>query len=246
MGRMLRLALTAGLALWAGCVFAASEDAGAFDPDDDVRGNDACVADAECMLAGPSCCECPTFAVRSDSGWGDACGQVDCPLPADCPALVARCDDTSGACVAACAPSACDASCPAGFAVDAAGCTTCECASGGAEPACQRDTDCVRTRADCCGCERGGNDTAVPATSRDGFDDGLGCTGNESCPGVDSCTPGDEPRCVSGQCVLVGGTAPPPQTGECGRPDLPPCPSGTVCVINAMDAEAGTGRCEAP
>jgi hypothetical protein len=86
----------------------------------------------------------------------------------------------------------------------------------------------------------------VPAGMLDDFVDGLGCTGSESCPGVSTCNPGDEPRCIGGQCMLTGGTAPPPQADACGRPDLPPCPAGTVCVINGPDAEAGTGRCEAP
>lgn len=244
MERMLRVAVTACLALWAGCVFAANEAGGDLAPDDDVRGGGACVVDSDCTLAGPSCCECPTFAVSLESRWDDTCEQVQCPaMPADCPALVALCDD--GVCAAACEPAACDISCPTGFAVDAAGCTTCECANGGAVPSCAVDTDCVRVPADCCGCDRGGNDTAVPATVRDEFVNGLGCSGNESCPGVSTCNPGDAPHCVGGQCMLGGGSAPPP-AGECGRPDLPPCPDGQVCVINAMDSEAGTGRCEAP
>lgn len=240
---MLRVAVTACLALWAGCVFTSAETTNDQQPGDDVRGDDACFVDSDCMLAGPSCCECPTFAVRNDSGWGDACEQVNCPMPAACPSLVARCDE--GVCAAACAPATCDLSCPAGFAVDAAGCTTCMCATGGAQPGCQTDGDCVRVPADCCGCDRGGTDTAVPANMVDAFADNLNCTGNESCPGVSTCNPGDEPRCMGGQCVLAGGSSPPP-SGECGRPDLPPCPSGTVCVINAEDSEAGTGRCEAP
>ena len=243
--RMLRVAVIACLALAGGCVFAASEQGADLSPDDDVRGGDACLVDRDCLLAGPSCCECPSFAVGSDSGWGDACEQVDCPAPTSCPALVARCLD--GVCTAACAPSTCDLSCPTGFAVDDAGCTTCACAGGGApQPTCQLDTDCVRAPADCCGCDRGGADTAVPADMLDGFVDGLGCTGNESCPGVSTCDPGDEPRCTGGQCVLTDGGGATPPTDACGRADLPPCPSGTVCVINAEDAEAGTGRCEAP
>lgn len=241
---MLRAAMTACLALWAGCVFASNELAGDQAPDDDVRGNDACFEDSDCMLAGPSCCECPTFAVSNDSGWGDACEQVDCETPTACPALVARCDD--GVCAAACAPTTCNLTCPTGFAVDAAGCTTCECASGPAQPQCQVDSDCLRTRADCCGCDRGGTDTAVPANMLDAFVDSLGCTGNESCPGVSTCNPGETPRCMSGQCVLAAGGTTPPPSDECGRPDLPPCPTGTVCVINSKDGEAGQGRCEQP
>ncbi len=244
MGRMLRLAMLACLTLAGGCVFAASEQGADLGPDDDVRGSDACFDDTDCLLAGPSCCECPSFAVGLAGGWGDACEQVDCPLPPSCPALVARCQ--GGVCAAACAPATCDLSCPTGFAVDAAGCTTCACAGGGAQPACELDADCVRTPADCCGCARGGADTAVPADTLGGFVDGLGCTGNESCPGVSTCEAGDEPRCVGGQCMLVGGGDPSPPSDECGRPELPPCPSGTVCVINADGAEVGTGRCAPP
>jgi hypothetical protein len=241
---MLRVAVTACLAFWAGCVFTASEDGADLAPDDDVQGDLGCAVDSDCTLAGPSCCECPTFAVRADSGWDETCEAVHCPTPTSCPAFVARCD--RGVCTAACAPTACDISCPTGFAVDAAGCTTCECANGGAPSSCQVDTDCVRVPADCCGCDRGGTDTAVPASVRDDYVNGLGCTGNESCPGVSTCNPGDAPHCSGGQCVLGGGAAPPPPPGECGRPDLPPCPDGLVCVINAMDSEAGTGRCEPP
>ncbi len=244
---MLRLALLAAAALWAGCVFSSAETAADVDPaDDDTRGAGTCTLDTDCTLAGPSCCECPTYAVAGDGGWADACEQVACPVPADCPALEARCD--RGACVAACAPSPCDLSCPTGFAVDPAGCTTCACAGGGAVPQCQFDTDCVRVAGDCCGCDRGGSDVAVPAGELTGFVDNLGCTGTESCPGVSTCTAGESARCVAGRCALAADptTMPPPTDVGCGRPELPPCPSGQVCVINADDAEAGMGRCEAP
>ncbi len=246
---MFRAALTTSImalaALWAGCVFAASEQgADVADDDGGARGDGDCFEDTDCVLAGPSCCDCPTYAVDDRSGWADACEQVSCPMQDDCPALEARCD--LGTCVAVCAPMTCDLSCSAGFVVDAAGCTVCACSKGGAAAVCQVDTDCVRTPADCCGCDRGGSDTAVPAGMLDGFVDDLGCTGNESCPGVSTCTPGEEARCVGGQCVLAGDPSVPPPGEECGRPELPPCPSGQACVINTKDAEAGTGRCAAP
>ncbi len=239
------LAAVAVAALGAGCLLAADETAGL--APDDQRGLDACRIDLDCTLAGPSCCDCPSFAVAGASGWDDACEQVACPEPTAeptaCPALVARCD--RGTCVAACAPSPCELACPDGFAVDAAGCTTCACASGPVAPECQADAECVRAPGDCCGCDRGGVDVAVPATGLAGFVAGLGCTGGEVCPGVSTCQPGAEPRCSGGRCVLGGGAAP-PADGTCGRPDLPACPDGQVCVINADGAEAGTGRCEAP
>lgn len=235
------LVLVATLALGVGCVVA-QDDAAAAPGDDEVRAPDACLIDTDCTLAGPSCCECPSFAV-ANAGWADACEQVDCQAPPDCPALEARCD--RGTCVAACAPTACDLQCETGFAVDAAGCTVCACPGGPVAAQCQLDGDCARVPGDCCGCERGGVDLAVPAGEAAGYVDSLGCTGAEACPGVSTCEAGAEVRCLSGQCTLVAATAP-PADGTCGRPDLPPCPVGQVCVINAPDAESGVGRCEAP
>lgn len=234
----------AALTMWAGC-FVASESGADFAPEDDgVRDDAICTVDAECVLAGASCCECPSFALHTSTGWEDACEQVDCPMPAGCTSLVARCE--TGRCVAACAVTECDLSCDDGFAVDAAGCTLCQCGSGPAPQECTVAADCVRVPADCCGCERGGSDVAVPADQAGGFVDDLGCTGEEACPGVSTCEAGAEPQCEAGRCVLATRGSTPPDDGECGRPDQPPCPEGTTCVINAADAEAGTGRCQPP
>ncbi len=231
------------LLLLGGCVLNAAEDAG-LAPGDDVRGDEQCRGDQDCILAGASCCECPSFALPGSSGWADACEQVDCPAPpAACSPLVARCDD--GACVATCAPISCDMTCENGFAVDAAGCTVCMCGAGPMAPACGADTDCVQVPADCCGCERGGTSTAVPATIAADHVDLLGCTGDEACPGVSTCDPSEVPVCSGGRCMLGASGAVPP-VDECGRPDLPPCPEGQVCVINADGAEMGQGRCQAP
>lgn len=239
----LALAIVAA-ALAAGCIMS-SDQAGQFEPgDDDYRGDEACGQDTDCTLAGPSCCECPTFALHVSSGWDDACEQVNCPLPAACPALEARCDQ--GHCVAACAPMSCDLTCETGFVVDAAGCTVCVCSGGPLAPQCNLDIDCGRVPADCCGCDRGGTDTAVPAGEAAAFVEGLGCDGQEACPGVSTCDPAAMPRCNGGRCELSVGGAVPPPGGECGRPDLPPCPEGELCVINTADGEAGEGRCLPP
>jgi hypothetical protein len=238
--RRLGLAIAAA-ALGAGCLMA-SDQAGQFEPgDDDNRGDAACAQDSDCTLAGPSCCECPTFALHAGSGWGDACEQVDCPTPGSCPALEARCD--LGHCVAACAPRSCELTCETGFVVDAAGCTVCQCDGGPLAAQCNVDGDCARVPADCCGCDRGGTDTAVPVAEAGAFVDALGCSGEEACPGVSTCDPRAMPRCNAGRCELGSSGVVPPPGAECGRPDLPPCPAGETCVINTADGEAGEGRC---
>jgi hypothetical protein len=229
-----------------GCFMTAADQEAGQDDDDGFTEPRGCFADTECVLAGPSCCECPTFALRADSGWQDACEQVDCPPPADCPALVATCDSLGGSCVATCAPVQCDLECRNGFAVDDAGCTVCACGAGPLTPECDDDTDCVQVPADCCGCERGGADTAVPQSIANTHVQDLMCTGKEACPGVSTCDASAAPRCDDGVCTLTSSGVTPPDDGECGRPDQPPCPDGLVCVINVADAEAGTGRCEAP
>ena len=213
-----------------GCLTA--QDAGAEAPD--MLGT--CSVAADCVLAAPSCCACPSYALPIGSGFADACDGVECPSPPlGCAPLVARCDE--GACVAACMPAACELSCPTGFAADASGCLACACAPTPAGE-CAVDTDCERVPADCCGCERGGQDTAVPAVRAGEHLADLMCGGTESCPGVSTCD-GAEPRCQLGRCVLAAPiTDPGGPPGACGRPDLPPCPPGEACVLNESD-EAG-------
>jgi hypothetical protein len=239
-----RLALTLALTMWAGC-FVANESGADLSPGDDDQGFETnCTTDDQCTLAGPSCCECPTFALGTDSRWDDACEQVECPLPAACPDLVARCE--GGQCVATCAPMSCDLSCPGGFAVDSAGCTVCACGQGPAVPECGTAADCVQVPADCCGCARGGSDTAVPLADADSFVGDLMCAGDEACPGVSTCEANAMVACTGGRCVLENRGATPPDDGECGRPDQPPCPEGLECVINAAGSEAGAGHCQPP
>lgn len=203
-----------------------------------------CTTNADCIPAGPRCCDCPTHAVPADDPAQIACMDVGCG-PAECGSPTeAVC--ANGACVLACAPVACDAStsCPMGFATDGNGCLTCACA---AEPTtiseCAMDSDCVRVRDDCCGCENGGNDTAVAAAEAESFDASLMCPANPSCPGGNACAPDLAPRCVQGTCSLVAGPLPP---GACGRSDLPACPAGESCTVNASDQATmhGVGICQ--
>lgn len=234
------------LALAAGaCTF--YESSGAFDGE----AAPGCFEDTDCVLAGSTCCDCPTYAVPVGSGWAETCDNVDCPAPGgSCPALEARCVES--ACVATCGITACDLSCPGGFVADAAGCLACACAPTNAPAQCQLDTDCVQTRADCCGCARGGADTAVAVAELDSFEAGLGCPDDATtvaCPEVVTCDAALTARCVGGVCQLASGNLTPPDqpAGACGRPDLPPCPPGTRCVLN-QDSEAnplGVGVCVA-
>ncbi|HVV84046.1 MAG TPA: hypothetical protein VHE35_13315 [Kofleriaceae bacterium] len=235
-------ALALGAVGGAGGCFS-EQDAGAQAPDD---GAFACAEDADCVLAGPSCCACPTFALPGDSGFAGACDGVTCPMtpPSACAPLVARCDH--GACMAECAPRSCDLTCAGGFVVDATGCLACACASGDA-PECTADTDCVRVPADCCGCDRGGSDTAIPVNRADQHAMDLMCSGDEACPGVSTCDSATEARCQLGRCVLSSATTEPevPPPGACGRPELPPCPPDEVCIINDDDQAGplGIGVC---
>ncbi|MBK9037422.1 MAG: hypothetical protein IPL61_40295 [Myxococcales bacterium] len=210
---------------------------------DDLVPTAGCVIDDDCVLAGPSCCDCPSYATGVDSGWLETCANVACTPPTDgsCAPLVARCQ--AGTCMAECAPMSCDLSCATGFAADESGCLTCACAENGAPAGCTLDTDCVEVPADCCGCARGGRDTAVLASEVDGFVGALNCPPNMAdvpCPDVSTCVAGEAPQCVFGQCQLTTAGAPPPMLppGACGRPDLPPCPDGEVCLIN-QDPGAG-------
>ncbi|HVK74212.1 MAG TPA: hypothetical protein VM734_12870 [Kofleriaceae bacterium] len=240
---VLLVALAAALG---GCL-QASYDAGA-SPEYDPDGARACADDADCTLAGSSCCDCPSFAVPVASGWEMSCEDVDCPsVPGGtCSALAARCD--RGACVAACAPVACDVVCADGFAVDGFGCQVCACAGGPALATCEVDSDCARVPADCCGCARGGADTAVLTAAVGAHLAGLMCPAAPSCPEVSTCAPDAEVRCVAGACALVRPSdAPPPSVPAtaCGRPELPPCPDGQRCVLNLVPAasQQGLGAC---
>jgi len=236
----------------AGC-FQRSDEVGLAAPpgdDDNLRGDAGisptdpgsfpCTEDTDCVLAGATCCECPSFAVPVGFGGFGECNGVMCPMMPSCPAVEARC--ISNTCTTTCAPLACDLTCADGFVTDAAGCLTCACAApqppdGG----CQVDSDCVRVGADCCGCERGGTSTAVPASQVGAFQDMLGCPANPSCPGVNVCST-EEPRCLQGMCTLSSTTLP---TDACGRPDLPACGPGETCVLNeSPEASAGgVGAC---
>ncbi len=262
---LVRIAIVvAGLAL-AGCTSAA-ESSFASDDDDGAFGDPAappdCQVDLDCVAAGATCCECPTFALPASSGWEDACADVDCPSPSgqSCPLTEAVCE--SGACVLRCEAVACDLSCPGGFAADAFGCLVCECHGGPpANEECAVDEDCVQVPADCCGCAMGGTDTAVPAGTAGEFEDSLGCDTTPACPGVDVCEPGLHPTCLGGTCRLVaddaGGGTDAPDAGvpnepsddpvRCGTDSLPPCPSGEACILNdpaAEDASSeGVGVC---
>jgi Antistasin family len=242
----------------AGCfgTFASEGAAG-----DDLDPAGMCVVDQDCILAGPSCCDCPTYATSIDSGWLDTCASVDCARPggttpgglppAECPALIARCDQ--GACVAECAPTVCPETCDAGFATDQSGCLTCACAPTNTPASCLVDLDCVEVPADCCGCERGGSDVAVPVADADRFISGLGCPADQSavpCPDVSTCDPTLVPTCVQGQCMLAtpGSTQPVPPPGACGSANLPPCPTGQLCVVNSDPGAnpLGLGICVTP
>lgn len=237
-----------------GC-FTSSSGLEASANDDDVGGGSgaaqACRSNDECRPAAATCCECPTFATNVSDPKAAVCDDVDCP-PSSCPDNIeAACNVEEGRCELACKPLACgaDASCEAGFAVDANGCLSCTCAMtpppDGAS-GCRFDGDCVRTRADCCGCENGGEDTAVLATDATMFDTSLMCGSDSQCPGTTNtaCSASDQPRCVQGQCQLL----PAQPSDVCGRPDLPVCPGGTVCTVNANDQANlyGLGVCLPP
>jgi hypothetical protein len=199
-----------------------------------------CHVPADCVPAGPKCCDCPTHAVPINDPANKACANVDCPAMTCGSPMEATCK--AGTCTLVCSAVECgDASCADGFATDANGCLTCACAMPTASE-CSIDTDCSRVRADCCGCSLGGKDTSVPASDAAAFDAALNCPTNPSCPGVNTCAPELAARCVAGECTLVSGSLPP---NACGRPDLPACPAGEVCTVNASDPATmqGVGVC---
>lgn len=198
-----------------------------------------CATDNDCALAGATCCACPTYAVPANDPAALACGAVACPENSCIAEVRAAC--SGGSCMLACVATACDLSCPDGFALDASGCLGCACAAPPPAPSCTSDTECVRVRADCCGCAGGGTDTAVPTGLAAGHDASLMCPPDPSCPGTDTCSPELAPHCLQGACALVGRLP----AGACDRPDLPACPAGETCRINASaDATAqGVGVC---
>jgi hypothetical protein len=234
------------LLLALGACWSAQEDVAAGDDGgQEPQDYGECETAADCVLAASTCCACADFSMP-DMGWQDGCADIECPMPADCPAIAAACVD--GACTTTCAPVACDLSCSDGFASDAAGCLVCACAGGEVPPStCLEDADCVQIPADCCGCAQGGADTAAPADTAEAIVEAMMCSNDPACPQVDVCDPGAAPRCVSGTCALVPASSDGLDVG-CGRPDLPMCPEGTVCVLNAdSDAQSqGVGTCQPP
>ncbi len=218
-----------------------------------------CVVDAECILVGPTCCACPTFALPATDPVAAGCDGVSCP-PATCTNNVeASC--VSGTCELTCRPLACDATCENGFAVDATGCLTCTCAPA---DGCAVDTDCHDVGADCCGCALGGSDTAVVDVAAHAAE--LACPANPQCPGTDTCDASAAVRCIAARCFLLPAADQTVAMTQCGRPDLHPDPANPtstacpgagsdggvgpveVCVVNANAAASarGTGICRAP
>jgi len=235
------------LALCAGCFGNAAELSGVADdgPQDGfgaVPGQ--CGVDSDCVPAGASCCDCPTFATTIDDPKVAACEQVDCDTNVCSTNVAATCDPVIHECVLACAPLTC-LECPSGYETEANGCLSCTCAAPPpTTPECVADNDCVRVRADCCGCDNGGEDTAVPQLGAAGFDASLNCSSTPTCPGMtnQSCDPTAQARCIRGACALA--TEPMPDDA-CGRADLPACPAGTTCQINVSDSASlyGVGVC---
>ncbi|HLL21087.1 MAG TPA: hypothetical protein VK427_03100 [Kofleriaceae bacterium] len=227
--------------LVAACPSRSKELTGADDsaPPDPNMSRSPCSRDADCELAGRTCCDCPTFALSFDDPKLDACRGVVCPPSGrTCSAIHAVCERNE--CKVACSPVVVTQSCETGFASDSTGCLIDACAQLPA-PTCELDSDCVQTRADCCGCARGGADTAVPLAMRAAFDENLGCTGEEACPEANICD-SETPQCAQGSCKLVAGTLP---DDACGRPDLAACPDGQACTVNASDPANmhGVGVC---
>jgi hypothetical protein len=236
------------LTLLAACPSSSTQDDGA-NTDPDFGMGDAgagsvpfipCERDADCALAGTTCCACPSFVVRADDPSVKACNSIACPAN-DCPSnLRAACENN--ACQVACAPVACSNACPAGYAADASGCLTCACIVADADT-CVANTDCVEVKADCCGCARGGTDVAILATRAAAYNAALNCSSDPACPNQDVCPPDTAPMCEAGRCALDTPVALPP--GACGRSDLMACPAGQTCTVNANhDADRlGVGVC---
>lgn len=259
---VLRSALWITLAaLAAGCPTNSASELADGD-DDDSLGINECEIAADCVPAGATCCECPTFALAAASGWEQSCGDVDCADPdyaAECPQTETSCE--AGECALRCEPVECALECDS-FDVDSFGCLTCSCGPEGppVDVECEVDDECVRAPADCCGCENGGVDTAVPANALAAFEADLDCDPSPMCPGVDTCDRELTAQCLGGVCAL----ALPPSSGlvpDAGPDDSPtdpvfcggtygPCPTDQVCVLNDPDADEassmGVGVCKTP
>lgn len=201
-----------------------------------------CFDSSQCVPAAATCCECPTFATNTDDPKVRVCEDVECPATSCAETVEASCNLATNECELSCRPMQCDLTCADGFAIEANGCLSCACAGPPmTADACTVDTDCARTRGDCCGCENGGIDTAVPEALLGSFDGGLMCPADPACPGVNTCSSAEAPRCVQGQCALL-----PDEPGNaCGRPELPACAPNEVCTVNASDQANlyGVGLC---
>ncbi len=264
----MKRSLACWLALWllplAACPAADSESGDVPDDGPPLAGAAECVIDEDCVAAGSSCCECPTFALPASSGWESSCEEVGCPAPTGCATTEVACE--AGSCVLRCQPVQCDTVCDSGFAADEMGCLVCPSSAsdcpmpdGPAPTSCEADSECVEVPADCCGCALGGVDTAVPSWEVDGFLGGFGCDDEPDCPGVDVCDSSLVPRCIGGDCQLAepapdenggdAGAGPAPSGGAyCGTSDYPACPEGMVCCLNDPAYEdanaAGVGVCQ--
>jgi hypothetical protein len=217
--------------------------------------NSCSLAD-ECVAVSSICCECPTFAVPSDSPFANACDQVECEMPVDCPLVEAACVESQ--CQLICSTVEATMSCANGFERDTFGCLVDACrAEPGEFFSCEQDDDCIEAQGDCCGCELGGTSTAVAVDFLDQYIESLGCGPAPDCPGIDVCEAGLVARCVAQTCAL----GPPDEGGDdgdgsggpgnfCGTPDLPACPKGQLCVLNHPDASdatrMGVGSCVDP
>lgn len=240
------------IALTLTACFGSASEIGAIDDDafDPAPGATpfACRTADDCVLAGATCCDCPTFALSVEDPKALACDAVDCENDTSVCAtnVEPACDDNSQ-CVLACKPLTC-LQCPDGYIAEVNGCLSCTCAAPpSVMPDCTVDQDCARVRKDCCGCDDGGEDTAVPVASAGAFDQSLMCTSTPACPGMENlsdptCDPSFEPRCLRGSCELLNAAMP---AGACGRADLPECPAGQTCTINVDPAASqyGVGIC---
>ncbi len=251
-GFQMRFAVLLTLSLTA-CFGSASELGAVADDDADpapggLPPNFQCFVAEDCVLAGPTCCDCPTFAIPVDDPKAQACEAVDCDNDTStCATNVEPACTDDNRCVMACAPLTC-LECPNGYALEQNDCLSCTCAPPpSASPKCVVDSDCVRVRNDCCGCAQGGEDTAVAVSDATAFEQGLNCSSSPQCPGQGNineptCDQEFEARCSGGSCALLKAAMP---ADACGRADLPDCPPGQTCQIN-VDPDAsqyGLGVC---
>ncbi len=215
-------------------------------PGDNPPGFECSFAE-DCVLAGPTCCDCPTFAIPVDDPKAQACEPVECDNDTSTCATNVEPACTAGRCEMACAPLTC-LECPNGYITEPNDCLSCTCAPPpSSSPKCMVDQDCVRVREDCCGCDQGGEDTAVAVSDAAAFDQSLGCSSSSQCPGQGNvsdptCGSEFEARCVGGSCALLKAAMP---ADACGRADLPDCAAGQTCRINVdLDAsQYGLGVC---